>query len=383
MHALPPPGLRSRASVAANAPPSAPHASLAEELARTWELFRELFRFLPGDERDGDDLRRARQGLRAHARRRALLARHLAARAAAGAAADARAASGPEERALALLTAGALGPAAGALAAGGFPRLAAVVAGAGSHAALRREAAVQVAAWERGGAASAGLVPAPALALWRLAAGDVLSAVRALGPFLPWPRLLALHLWFAVDAASPLAAAVEALEATLRDLGIDRHPHPWYAHAQAHGEALPPAAAAMASVAPRRRIYDTAFELLRAATGQLPAPAGRRGACAPLARVLRPPGATPDRLDYAQAWCLMGLARAGGCLPEILGGGAGAWEAARVCLGLVGQLEACGGDLAPWAAWVAACIPDDAATPEQRAALVEVSAGLTWQRQCV
>jgi len=230
---------------------------------------------------------------------------------------------------------------------------------------------VQVAAWERGGAASAGLVPAPALALWRLAAGDVLSAVRALGPFLPWPRLLALHLWFAVDAASPLAAAVEALEATLRDLGIDRHPHPWYAHAQAHGEALPPAAAAMASVAPRRRIYDTAFELLRAATGQLPAPAGRRGACAPLARVLRPPGATPDRLDYAQAWCLMGLARAGGCLPEILGGGAGAWEAARVCLGLVGQLEACGGDLAPWAAWVAACIPDDAATPEQRAALVE------------
>ena len=334
-----------------------------EAVAGLWLLVRDLFCEIPGEEADPDPLRRAQQGLRAHCRRRALVSSRLARAVAAEVAADAARASAGEpggpDAVVAYLSGHALDKAVAAAAARGDPRLAATLAGAAAHASARGAVAAQVAAWVSSGAAERGAVAPARLQAYQLAAGLVLDCLREL-PVLPWPRVLGMHVWYEGSPAAALGEAVEAYEGSVLELGPEWHPYPRYT--RAGGPAL--------ESAPRaRRVYDTAYEAVRLATGQAPA-GGREGAVSPLARLLRPVGHTADRLDYSTAWCLAGVMGAAGCLRGCLGEEPAPWELAQVCRGAVAQLEAHPA-LAHWAVYAALHLPPGAGGPGAVDALVE------------
>lgn len=299
-----------------------------------------------------------------------MVSARLARMSAAAAAHEAAAAPGPAEAVAALLSCHSLERAAAAAASSGDVRLAALLATAGSRGIPRAALAEQLAEWAASGALSAGLIAAPRLQAYRIAAGRVLDALRDWprwdGPsgasgVVPWRRALGMHLWYATDAAAPLSAAVEAFESSVIDLGPAWHPFPAYAEpfselsdAEDGGQDAAEGtadAARMASSARVRRVYDMGYEALRLATGCTPA---ARGGVTPAARVLRPAACSPDRTDYVMSWCAWGVLGSAGLLPS----DGGRWEATQVWRGVVSQLESAG--MAPWAIYAATHMPWDA-----------------------
>ncbi|PRW58789.1 nuclear pore complex NUP98A isoform X1 isoform B [Chlorella sorokiniana] len=335
--------------------------------ASTWELLHVLFSAIEGEQapgaaegpaamqegEDGDELRLDR--LAAFKRRAALshwlrdrarphveaaLRRGAAAAAGATTAADAVAA-----QLLALLSGHQLAAAAALAAATGNPRLASLLAQAGTKSVGAAELAEQLRVWEESGCEQH--IAAGLRRVYQLLAGHVDDVVPAMQ--LDWRRALGVHLWYGCQPTATVAEALASYTAAVES-GAAPPPLPLYSEQAAGSSSGAPAASGSA--------FDVAFELLRLhAVGSDLEASGSPAALQPLlARLLRPSGLTPDPLDYAFPWHLLSVLGAVGALPPAV---VELPQAAAARMSFIAQLEAVGG-LAHWAVYAALHIPDAA-----------------------
>ncbi|KXZ47639.1 hypothetical protein GPECTOR_34g798 [Gonium pectorale] len=234
---------------------------------------------------------------------------------------------------LQLLAGHQLAAAAGAAVAAGDPRLAVLIARAGSRSSARAQLDEQLKVWRQSGFDEA--IQPERLAAYGLLAGQVLETQRLLS--LDWRRLLGLHLWYGTPSTvSPMAAVRQYL--------VDRHvepatvPHP----APYHVEGLQPSATgaggAGGAAAVTSGATDVQWELLQLwsttaasaaadclADDQMVTPVGvaaaaertratwlAGGGCS---RLLRVAGYSSNPLDHSLAWQLMTALQAAGVLP--------------------------------------------------------------------
>ncbi|GLC36634.1 hypothetical protein PLESTM_000483300 [Pleodorina starrii] len=302
---------------------------------------------------------------------------------------DLQSAGSPAAVVLQLLAAHQLAAAVGAAVAAGDPRLAMLIARAGSRASSRAHLSTQLAVWQQSGFLEH--VAPERLAAFQLLAGEVLEPQRLMT--LDWRRLLGLYLWYGTpNTRSPVTAVKQYVMDRHSEPAVVPHPAPY------HVEGLQPSAtgagggggsgaAASGSTdvqwellqlwatTPAAATADCLAEGLEASASGVAAAAARAlaawldgGGCS---RLLRCSGYSPNPLDHSLAWHLMAALQAVGVLPPAgsaappdtdtdVDASARAQydnEVLTTTLEFISQLLLAGG-LCEWAVFVALTIPD-------------------------